>query len=210
MKKGLTEIVLVLDRSGSMESTKRDAEGGLREFISKQKLVPGECRVTFYRFDNVIERPFENRKIETIEADELRLEPRGSTALLDAMAQAIDEVGRRLSRLPEKERPERVFVVTITDGEENASRTTYTVLADKIKQQTETYKWEFVFIGANQDAIATAAKINIMPQYSMSYSGTRCGTVNAYSVLTQNVSASRKTGSAFAFTQEDRTKAMEE
>lgn len=210
MKKGLTEIVLVLDRSGSMESTRKDAEGGLRAFINKQKLVPGECRVTFYRFDSIIERLFENKPINVVEDKELALEPRGSTALLDAMNRAIDEVGDRLRAASEEDRPERIFFVTITDGEENASRTTYSELADKIKHQSEKYKWEFIFIGANQDAIATASRLNITPQYSLTYNQTRCGTVNAYNVLTQNLTASRTTGGTFAFTAEDREKAMED
>jgi uncharacterized protein YegL len=209
VKKGLTEVVLVLDRSGSMESTKSDAEGGLREFIRKQKLVPGQCDVTFYRFDNEIERVFDKLPIERVEDARLKLDPRGSTALLDAMGKAIDEVGRRLRDTKEDERPEKVYVVTITDGEENCStKHSYSMLAEKIKRQTDEYGWEFVFIGAGQDAIATASKINIAPQYSMSYSGSRVGTVNAYQILTNNVARSRTGAGDLSFSVEDRTSAM--
>ena len=211
MKKGLSEIVLVLDRSGSMESTKKDAEGGLREFIAKQKLVPGECNVTFYRFDNEIERVLDAVPIRSIEPQELALEPRGSTALLDAMAQAIDHVGERLSRTPEYNRPEKVYFVTITDGEENCSRNnTKNQVFDRITLQRDKYQWEFIYIGANQDAIATAAQIGIMPQYSMTYSGGLIGTVNAYNSLTNNMTRSRTGHGDATFSTTDRTKAMEQ
>jgi uncharacterized protein YegL len=210
VKKGLTEIVLVLDRSGSMSSTKSDAEGGLREFIRKQKLVPGQCDVTFYRFDNEIERVFDKKPIERVEEAELRLDPRGSTALLDAMGQAIDEVGKRLKDTPEDERPEKVYVVTITDGQENCSRKhSYSMLSYEIERQTKRYKWEFVFIGANQDAIATAAKMNILPQYTLSYEASKIGTQNVYASLTSNITRARTGLGDVQFSAEDRTKAME-
>lgn len=121
MRKGLTEIVLVLDRSGSMESIKHDAEGGLRRFVADQKLVAGEARLTFYRFDNTTERVFEARSLREVTDYDLRLEPRGATALLDAIGHAINEVGARLRNTAESNRPEHVVVLVVTDGEENAS-----------------------------------------------------------------------------------------
>ncbi len=208
MKKGLSEIVLVLDRSGSMTSTKADAEGGLRDFIEKQRVLPGECDVTFYRFDNEIERVFDKKPIQRVENVELSLDPRGSTALLDAMIRAVDEVGKRLSNTAENERPERVFVVTITDGYENSSKARYSDVAERIANQRDNYKWEFLFIGANQDAIATASKLNILPQYSLSYAPTADGTVNAYAAMTQSVSFTRQTGQSYCYTDDDRAKAM--
>jgi len=208
VKKGLTEVVLVLDRSGSMSSTKSDAEGGLREFIAKQRALTGECDVTFYRFDDEIERVFDKKPIQRVENAELVLEPRGSTALLDAMCKAIDEVGKRLSETSENERPEKVFVVTITDGYENASKHRYTDVAERITRQRDRYQWDFIFIGSNQDAIATADKLNIMPQYSISYAPNRWGTVNAYAALNNAVSYTRTTGETYAFTDDERAKAM--
>jgi hypothetical protein len=210
VKKGLTEIVLVLDRSGSMASTKDDAEGGLKEFIQKQKLVPGQCDVTFYRFDEIVERVFECRPIERVEPSDLRLEPRGSTALLDAMSRAINEVGARLAITHESNRPEKVYVVTITDGGENASRfcSRYT-LFDQIKIQRDQYQWEFVFIGANQDAIATASLMGISPQYSMSYNASKVGTQSVYRSLSNTIAHSRNTGDPVCFSAQDRTSAME-
>lgn len=216
MKKGLSEIVLVLDRSGSMSSTKTDAEGGLREFIRKQKLLPGECNVTFYRFDNEIERVFDSKPIERVEEGELKLEPRGSTALFDAMAQAIDEVGRRLKATEEDRRPETVYFVTITDGYENCSRlNSQSQVFDRVTTQRDKFNWQFIYIGANQDAIATAAQIGITPKYSLSYNGNPngIGTWNAYNSLTSNVTRARQygvVGQSMAFTQEEQNQSMEE
>jgi len=192
-----------------MTSTKSDAEGGLREFIAKQRVLPGECDVTLYRFDDEIERVFDKKPIQRVEDGDLKLEPRGSTALLDAMCRAIDEVGKRLRDTHGDERPEKVFVVTITDGHENASKYRYTDVADRIKRQREVYGWEFLFIGSNQDAIATAGKLSILPQYSLSYAPNRVGTVNAYAAMANSVSYTRNTGKSYAFTVEDRESAMD-
>lgn len=194
MRKGLTEIVLVLDRSGSMESIKGDAEGGLRGFINDQKKAPGEARLTFYRFDYSPELVFENRDLRYVEPHELKLEPRGSTALVDAMVRAIDEVGRRLERLQEWERPEHVVFVTVTDGQENSSKQFVNDdLYRRIRTQRELYKWNFVFIGCTEDSIAQAVKLwgydpNLVLRNTFSgpsYHAT-------YSVMTSNVSNLRK------------------
>lgn len=210
MKKGLTEIVLVLDRSGSMMSTKSDAEGGLRQLVEKQRALPGECRMTFYKFDNEIELVFDNKPLDFVKMEELKLDPRGCTALLDAMAEAIDHVGKRLSETPEDQRPEKVFFVTITDGYENAShKEDKRSLLSRITRQRDKYAWEFHFIGATLDAIATAASIGIMPQYTLSYSGGKVGTQNVFASLSSNVAATRTSGVSTSYTAEDRIKAME-
>jgi Mg-chelatase subunit ChlD len=210
MKKGLTEIVLLLDRSGSMMSTQKDAEGGLWSFIKEQRKVEGECNVTLYRFDHEFEQVFESKPIGSVEKGDLKLNPRGSTALLDAMGRAINEVGASLSKMKRAWRPDKVYFVTITDGGENASREFRSNdVFDKVKHQQEKYGWEFVFIGSNQDAIASAAKLGIAPQFSLNYAASKQGTVNAYSVLTSNISKGRTTGQAVCFSGEDRTKAMD-
>ncbi len=210
MRQGLSEIVLVLDRSGSMSTTKSDAEGGLREFINKQRVLPGECNLTFYRFDDEIEKVLEAKPLKDVRDEELKLEPRNSTALLDAMNRAIDEVGARLARYADYDRPEHVYFVTITDGYENASMTPRSTVFRKVKEQRERYNWQFIFIGANQDAIAEGVKYGFDAGQSISYSGTRKGMQNAYAVLTQNVTAHRATGQSICFTAEDRSSALEE
>lgn len=210
MKKGLTEIVIVLDRSGSMASTASDAEGGLREFINTQRKVEGEAYITFYRFDNEIERVFDERPIRLVEDRDLRLSPRGSTALLDAMGRAIHEVGDRLARRAEWSRPEKVYIVVITDGYENASREfTAQRINELITQQRDKYSWEFVFIGANQDAITSAAAIGIAPQYSLTFNQSHKGYLNTYAALSSNITRGRTTGQAVNFSAEQRQSAME-
>jgi Mg-chelatase subunit ChlD len=207
VRQGLTEIVLVLDRSGSMSSTKSDAEGGLREFIQKQRVLPGECNLTFYRFDDTIERVFEAKPLKDVEERELKLDPRGSTALLDAMARAIDEVGTRLSRHADYDRPEHVYVVIVTDGQENASLHTTKDVFAKVTTQRDQFKWEFLFIGANQDSIAAAAKIGISAQYSMNYSASKVGTQNTYNALNNTISRARG-GELMCWSAEDRDAAV--
>lgn len=210
MKKGLVEIVLVLDRSGSMANTKTDAEGGLREFIGKQRLLPGDARLTFYRFDNEIEKVFEDKALNAVELAELKLEPRGSTALLDAMNRAIDEVGVRLEKHAEDARPEQVYFVTITDGYENASGTPSKTVFDKVTTQRDKFGWQFIFIGANQDAIASAAKLGIDAGSTLQYSASRVGTQNLYKGFTEAVTRARTTGLDVSFTSQERSSALQE
>jgi hypothetical protein len=210
MQENLTEIVLVLDRSGSMYATKDDAEGGLRKFVEEQKNVPGSARLTFYRFDDVVERVFEARDIHAVEEAELRLEPRNMTALLDAMGRAIDEVGKRLADADDGDRPSKVIFVTVTDGMENASRHfSKQGVFDRVARQRDVYKWEFVFVGANQDAIATAATLGVAPQAALSYAPTKRGTAAVYSSLSNNVAHVRTSGGPFAYTSEDRHSAAD-
>jgi Mg-chelatase subunit ChlD len=209
MKAGAVEIVLVVDRSGSMSTTKQDAEGGLRHFLEGQRSVPGEARLTLYRFNDSVERVFEARPIGEVRDHELVIEPTGMTALLDAMATAIDEVGARLAKTPEDERPSKVFVVTVTDGEENRShRFTHKDVFDRVSKQRDQFKWEFVFIGANQDAIKTGAQLGIMRDSAITYAATARGTQAAYGVVGQAVMSARVGGRPIAFSQADRTSAL--
>ncbi len=169
MKEGYSDLTFVLDRSGSMWSIAKDMEGGLAKFIEEQKLVKGECKVSLIQFDEKIETVFSGLALETIAA--IKVEPRGSTALYDAVGRAIDEAGARFRKLKEKDRPERVTFVIITDGFENASKE-YSAqkINEMITHQRDVYKWEFVFLGANQDSILTAQTlgININNAYNFS------------------------------------------
>lgn len=209
MKQGLSEIVVVLDRSGSMSTTKSDAEGGLREFIEQQRLLPGDCRVTFYRFDDQIERVFEDKPLRDVRNEELKLEPRNSTALLDAMNTAIEEVGARLARRADYDRPEHIYFVTITDGYENASLTPRSEVFRKVTRQRKEFNWQFIFIGANQDAIAVGETLGIGRGQSISYAASHIGTQNSYKALNNTISRSRMTGEVACFMAEDRSSAME-
>lgn len=161
---GLSEIVIVLDRSGSMQSTRRDMEGAFDAFIAQQRDLPGRCEVTLVRFDNEVDQVYEGLPLAQVPP--LDLEPRGSTALYDAIGYTIDAVSKRLDGTDEAARPERVLVVIITDGGENASRTydRERVLA-RIGRKRTTDGWEFVYLGANQDAFAVGRSLGIDHAY---------------------------------------------
>lgn len=160
MNKNLTEIIIVSDRSGSMQSCRTDAEGGINQFINDQKALPGEARLTFVQFDDHYEIVHDAIQIKDV--PHYTLAPRGSTALLDAMGKAITTVGERLSKLPEADRPGLVVCVISTDGEENSSREYKAAqIAAMVKEQTEKYSWQFQFLGANIDAIATCKDLEI-------------------------------------------------
>jgi hypothetical protein len=160
MNKDLTEIIVISDRSGSMDSCRSDAEGGINRFIRDQQEAPGEARLTFVQFNNLYEVLHDAKPIK--EVHPYKLVPSGGTALLDAIGTALSTVGERLSKTNEKDRPGLVVCVISTDALDNASRE-YTAkqIAEMIKRQTETYSWQFQFLGANLDAIATCKELEI-------------------------------------------------
>lgn len=163
MNQDLTEIACVVDRSGSMESIRTDAIGGFNGFLAEQRAEPGEARVTVVLFDDRYEVLHESRPIaEVPPLDERTYVPRNTTALLDAVGRTIDELGARLAATPEPQRPGKVIVAILTDGLENASRRyTRQDVFDRIRHQREKYAWEFVYLGANQDAFAEAERLAI-------------------------------------------------
>ncbi len=175
MKKGLTKIVFVVDRSGSMESVASDMIGGFNRFIKTQKdNKVGECTVTFNQFDDIFETVYKNVLVEDVkDLDDKTYVPRNMTALYDAVGRTIDEVGSELAALPEEERPEKVLVVILTDGLENSSNTfDRKDIQEKIKLQTETYKWEFIYIGANQDSWTVGESLGISGNNTINYVST--------------------------------------
>ena len=207
MKDSLTEIVLVLDRSGSMAAVQNDAEGGLRAFVKKQRDVKGDAVLTFYKFDTVFDKVFEAKPLAQVEDNDLRLEPRGCTALLDAMGRAINEVGARLSGMKESERPGRVIFLTVTDGDENSSREfTREGLFNVIKRQKDRYNWDFVFVGADQDAIAVGVQWGLQKDSILSNNSRGYG--HTYSALHSAVSRSRTQGVPVTFSDSERSLAM--
>lgn len=163
-----TDITLILDRSGSMSVISSSAEEMLNGYITLQKKDGLPCKVSLYQFDDSYESVFSNIYITDIPY--IKITPRGATALLDAIGKSIDNVGNRLAAMSEVDRPNKVLIVIITDGYENASRyfDKFTI-SEKIKHQREKYNWEFVFIGANQDAIMTATSMNIPSSHSLNF-----------------------------------------
>ena len=209
MKDNFTRIAIVLDRSGSMESCKESTVAGFNEFIRAQKEIPGEATVKLVQFDDQYETVFDKPLKECPELTQNTFVPRGSTALLDAQGRTIVELGQELAALPESERPSKVIVVTLTDGLENASKE-YNLdkIGAMIREQRDKYNWDFVFLGANQDAIATAAAMSIPLPSAMSYSTSKAGIAATMAAVSHYVGAARK-GKAAAFSAEDRKSAME-
>src|SRR5688500_13147998 len=176
-----TDVTVILDRSGSMEAIASDVIGGFNQFLTDQQRQPGDCRLTLVQFDDQYEVVYLARPIgDASRLTKNTFEPRGSTALLDAIGCTIDTTGTRLAALPEAERPHRVLVVIITDGEENAS-VDYTRerVFDMISSQQAVYGWSFLFLAANQDAIAAAATVGIGAQQSMNFAATGAGILAA-------------------------------
>jgi hypothetical protein len=160
MRNDLTDVTVVLDRSGSMQSCRDDAEGGLNTFIDEQKKQSGDTLFTLVQFDTEYE--FVHKGVPINGVGEFTLVPRGMTALLDAVGRAIVETGERLAAMPEPQRPGLVVFVIVTDGQENSSREyTKAQVKEMIERQQNVYKWQFTFLGANQDAFAEAGSIGI-------------------------------------------------
>lgn len=158
-----TEIAFILDRSGSMESCREAAILGFNEFLANQQQAKGRARLTLVLFDDQYLVPVQSIPVAEVVPLNLDTYTTGnSTALLDAIGRTVDELGARLAAMRDEDRPGQVIVCILTDGEENASRHfTWKQIAEKIEHQTEVYKWQFLFLGANQDAIATASNISI-------------------------------------------------
>ena len=165
----LTHLYFLLDRSGSMQTIRDDTVGGFNAFIAEQRQHPGDCRVTLAQFDDRYEVVYTDRPIADVPA--LDLQPRGSTALLDAIGRLATDAGAHLASLPEEQRPGTVIVGIMTDGYENASREwTHPAVKALIQQQTKTYNWEFLYMGADQDAIEVGVSLGVQANRSMTYS----------------------------------------
>lgn len=171
MKSDLTEIAFVLDRSGSMDSIASTAIVGFNEFLHAHQSAAGQARLTLVLFDDEYLVPAASTPIrDVVPLDLTTYVPRNSTALLDAIGRTIDELGKRIAQLPEAERPGSVIVAILTDGLENAStQYGWKEVAGRIRHQRDKYSWEFLFLGANQDAIATAAQLNIARHNSANF-----------------------------------------
>lgn len=160
MRKDLTDITLVVDRSGSMQSICKDAEGGINALVQQQAELPGEALISLVQFDTKYE--FVANGIPASEFPAYKLVPRGGTALLDAVGRAMNETGHRLSLMSEQDRPGLVVIVVMTDGEENSSREfTRAEIKKMIEHQQSQYNWQFTFLGADQDAFAEAASMGV-------------------------------------------------
>jgi len=160
MKPDLTDITLVIDRSGSMEEIRSDAEGGVNAFIRTQAQQPGDALLTLVQFDDKYE--FVHRGVPIKEVPPYTLVPRSGTALLDAVAEPSTRPVTAWPKMPEADRPGLVIFVIVTDGHENASKEfSKAKVREMIQRQQTEYNWHFTFLGANQDAFAEARELGI-------------------------------------------------
>ena len=189
MKKNLTEIVFILDRSGSMAGLEDDTIGGFNAMIEKQKREAGSAIVSTVLFDNeseVIHDRADIQRIEPMTRNEYYV--RGCTALLDAVGGAIHHIGNVHKYAREEDRPEKTLFVITTDGMENASRKyTYDRLKAMIERQKEKYGWEFIFLGANIDAAREAARFGINADRAVNYNADSIGTAVIYEAVSEAV-----------------------
>jgi len=217
MKKDYTHITLVLDRSGSMESVKTDTIGSFNSFLKEQKKNPKQCTFTLVQFDNEYEILQDFAVLKKVKnLDDKTFVPRGMTALFDAVGRTMNEVGQKLAGMKEEDRPERVLFVILTDGEENSSKEfKQSQINDMIKHQTDSYNWQFVFLGANQDAINAANQIGIKSGNAMTFCASADGITATMESLNASITSYRSMNSAEystanvyynAFTDEDKKK----
>ena len=196
MKKNLTELVFILDKSGSMAGLERDTIGGFNAMLDKQKAQAGECRITTVLFDHryeLLHGRTDIRAVRPITAKEYHVG--GSTALLDAVGKTIHKIATAQKNTAEPFRAEKVLFVIITDGEENAShKYSAAEIKEKIQRQKSRYGWEFIFLGANIDAVETAVRFGIDPGRAADYVPDSQGTALNFRAMSETVSAFRTCG----------------
>ena len=193
MNTQLTEIAFVLDRSDSLSTVAESAVAGINAFLRDQQAAPGRARFTLVLFDDEFLVPVDARPIaEVAPLDALTDEPRPSAALRDAIGRTVDGLGVRLASTAESERPGKVIVAILTGGHENASRKyTRHDIAGRIRHQREKYGWEFLFLGASQDALATAAAMNIGADSAATFQADAAGVRAGFRSASRKASALR-------------------
>ena len=203
-----TDITIVLDRSGSMQGIAEATITGVNSFINAQRKVEGECVVSLTQFDDQYDPIYTARPLQDVpELNGITFVPRGMTALLDAIGRTITRTGERLAATHETRRPAKVIFVIMTDGAENVSKEyTRARVNEMIAHQRSKYSWEFVFLGANQDAIAVGASMGIPAASSMTYAATAAGTASTFA-STSNYVSNLRAGHVAAFSDSDRISA---
>ena len=194
MRKGLTEIVFILDRSGSMSGLEEDTIGGYNSLIEKQKKEDGEAYISTVLFDDACEVLHDRVLLEKIQPmTDNEYYVRGCTALLDAIGGAIHHIGNVHKYAREEDRPEKTLFIITTDGQENSSKHySYEKVKHMVERQKEKFGWEFLFLGANIDAVAEASRFGIKANRAVNYHSDREGTAVNYKALSKAVSVVRE------------------
>lgn len=202
MKKGFSEILCVIDESGSMGVLRNEAIGGFNTFLEDQKKVKGAANLTMATFNSagsyrVVYDNVDIQNVKPLNTENYR--PGGMTALYDAVAQTMKTAGDRLANTPEKEKPEYVIVAIVTDGDENNSKEhTHAQIAEMIKHQTDKYSWKFVFLAAGMDAKEVATGLNIGSQNAFQFDATPKGVATSYEGMTR-ATTNYRAGASNAF-----------
>jgi hypothetical protein len=193
MNPNLTEIAYILDRSGSMQPLQEPAVAAFNDFIKSQLDVPGDARLTLIQFDDAYEVPVASMMIQEVpQLTAATYTPRGSTALFDAIGRTIKETDRRISALPDADKPGKVILAIFTDGEENASQEYSSKhISDLIRLYRDEKGWEFLFLAANQDAIASAKSMHKAAHLSANVSFSMKGMKSSSDAMSRKVRAMR-------------------
>jgi uncharacterized protein YegL len=200
MKSNYTHVSILIDRSGSMSSMKLDVIGGFNQLIEDQKKEDGELTVSLTQFDSAgwsgdstlsLERTNDFSPVDSVVLlNESNYIPRGGTPLNDALGITIKELGDKLASLNEEDRPEKVIVVVITDGEENSSRQyTTSLIKEMIQHQETTYNWKFIYLGANQDSFQEGGSRGFSG--TMNWEGNVTGSYAMYTAFSKTLSKTR-------------------
>jgi Mg-chelatase subunit ChlD len=206
--KDATHIAVLLDRSGSMQAVKDETISGFNYFLKEQKAAGDNASFTLVQFDSestdVVHEARPVRDVPNLNGD--TYQPRGSTPLLDALGETINSTGRTLAAIPDTNRPDKVVFVVITDGEENAShKFTKSQVKEMIDHQTEKYNWQFIYLGANQDAFAEAGAVGIAMATAANFDADRMEM--AFAGTSVNVARYRRTGQAASLNYSDEQRA---
>ena len=194
MKNDLTDIVVVLDKSGSMDTVREETISGFNEFLQEQKKAPGDAKLTLVLFDSNVTPVHSGTSLQSVEPLSIdTYVPSGMTALHDAVMRSINETGNRLASIPEEERPGKIIFVIMTDGQENSSREFRdpALVRTKIRHQEEKYSWNFVYIGANQDAFSVGGGIGIRDSMIANYMSSAEGTSRAFRDVSRGMTRAR-------------------
>jgi hypothetical protein len=197
-------LMLIIDRSGSMSSIRDEMVGSLTTLLRDQAAQPGLLTVDVVTFDDRIETTHVQADPKTVEVD---LQPRGMTALLDAIGVGVTDLGTRLAAMPEHARPGTVLVVVATDGHENASKEWRpSTVKQLLDTHRETFGWDFVFLGANQDAVTTSAAFGFTAESALDFDAETDAIAPAMASLSAHITRSR-VGDRSGFTSEERRNA---
>jgi hypothetical protein len=200
-----THVTFVLDSSGSMSEIEDDTKGGFNSFLADQRNEEGTATVSLFDFNTDVKRIY--RGLPIVEAPELTDEtyiPGGRTALHDAISSAISDTIDYIAGLDVADRPDTVIVVVLTDGKENASETPQDNVRKQVETCREEHDWEFLFIGANQDAALTASGMGMRADRSLDMAHNEEGTRAAYESTSERISEARRKGSTGGYDEEDR------